>query len=280
MRLSRFLPALVVLALVVPLKAQQPSPVPPFGKAPPVRQAPVQPTGSQQPPQPRDPQALSVVQTAITALGGATAIGAIQTWRVQAQSSAQFNGATRAILWEQAGSEFRMASHFGTAGGDNVIVTGHGSPASVQGGTTKALPSHVISSLFIPALAGSILLNEFQNTNYTFQYVGTRTLNSKTVSVVRTVLLANPLGAQTWYFDMASGLPVRVEYRIAMISTPAASLSGAADLLNYQPVAGILYPFQIVQWRQGMQVDVVTLQSVNVNAAISSSDFDAAGGVQ
>ena len=287
MRFLRFLLTLVVLLLAVPLYAQQVPSLPPIGKMPaPTQQAPIQSSGSQQPPETRDPQALTVVQAAITALGGTAAIGQIQSWQVQAQAqgSQQMGGVASTLVWEQAGAEFRMASTSAATGKSSAIVTGHGSPASVQNGTTTALPPQVTSALFIPALVGSVLVNEFQNSNYSIKYQGQSTLNSKPVVAIRTSLTGKiateRLTAQVWYFDATTNLPVRVEYRLPTVNAADFSLPGAADLSNYQPVGGALYPFQIVTWRQGMQINVITLQSVNANGAISPTDFDATGGVQ
>ena len=230
----------------------------------------------------RDSRGLSIIQSALTAMGGVTAIGAVQNWQIlaQAQGSPQMGGMVKTVRWEQSGAEFRMSSTFAATGKTNATVTGHGSPATVQNGATAALPSHVVSALFIPALAGPVLLNEVQNTNYSVEDGGTQTLNSKSVVVVRTMLPTKPLTAQTWYFDATTNLPVRVEYRLPTVRTAAFSLPGAADFSNFRPVAGILYPFQIVTWRQGLQVEVITLQSVSVNAAVSPNDFDAAGGAR
>jgi hypothetical protein len=233
----------------------------------------------------RDQDALNTVQAAITALGGAAAIGTVQSWQAQGQAQGVApDGKTVSgtVTWEMAGSELRMASS--TNLGQQALLTGHGNPAMVGSGTSMSLPAHVITATFIPALVSSILLNRLQNSNCAFQYVGPQSLGQESVTVVKTVCLhvANyVVTAQTWYFDAASSLPVRVEFRRPSMTRPQLAASGAVGLSNYQQVSGVLYPFQILAYEQGKQTGTVTLQTVNVNPAIPASDFDPpTGGAQ
>jgi hypothetical protein len=264
---------------------QAPVPKGPFQKGPPtpIQQPSVQQT--QSPPNPvRDAQALTIIQAAITALGGATAIGQIQSWLIQAevQSSQEMGSTSSGLLWEKAGTEFRMASTPTASGQTSSIMTGHGNPVSVSNGTSNAVPAHVMSALFIPALVGSVLLTEFQDPNYSVQYSGSSTLNGKPVAVARTASTSSrtnfQVTGQTWYFDGVTGLPLRIEYTVPTANTPQISSTVAIDLSDYRPVAGTLYPFQIVESEQRKQLQTITIQSVNVNATISPSDFDPPAG--
>lgn len=236
---------------------------------------------------PRDAQAIAAVQRAIDALGGATAISQIQTWQAQAKTQTVTpagNTVNGTLSLEMSGAEFRMA--FTTPEISWSLVTGHGSPAVVNAsGTIRSIPSHVMRARFIPSLAAAILLRELNNPNYWIAASQSVTLASGPASVVVTGLVPADIGAavtpQKWYFDTASGLPVRVEYRIPSEGSPLATVMGAFDLSNYQSVAGILYPFHIIGYVMDEQVQTIDLTSVNENAPIAPSDFDApAGGAQ
>jgi len=236
----------------------------------------------------RDPQALEVLQTAITAMGGAALIGQIQSWQLQGQlQHTTTNGNEEGTFsWEAAGTEFRIQTV--TPSGTNVIVTGHGTPGVVSAGKSQAMPAHVVRAMFVPALIGSVLLKEFQDPNCSVESQNDTTLGSESVKVVTTTVRSSQMEAmvtpQTWYFDSNSGLPVRVEYRLPGMVGPRLYVASAHDFSNFQNVGGALYPFQIVTSRRGKQSDVVNLQSVIPNATISPDDFNAMptqpGGVQ
>lgn len=142
-----------------------------------------------------------------------------------------------------------------------------------------------MNALVIPPLVGPVLLSEFQDANHSFTNDGTTTLNSKTVNVIETVSTVPVdtyyVTAQTWYLDAATRLPVRVEYKVPAVTNPGVSFTGALDFSDWRPVFGTLYPFHIVRYWEGRQVEVITVQSVNLNGTISASDFDPpTGGAQ
>lgn len=274
MRSAKLVLFLCLIASISPSLSAQVAmwpPVPPYSNltAPPVR----------------DAKAEALVQSAITAMGGAGPIGQIQNWQVQAQvidtaNSGKFSGT---VLWQQAGLEFRMQSS--TASGTSAIVTGHGKPAAIVNGTAKALGGHVTRALFVPVLLGALLLQEFQNPNYSIESSGTSTVNSQSVVIVTIACRTSQTDAmvtpQTWYFSTSSGLPVRVEYRIPSAGGPRLYVAAAHDFSNYQNVSGVLYPFQITSYRLGKQARLTTVQSVNVNTQIAATTFDApTGGAQ
>ena len=232
----------------------------------------------------RDPQALVVVQAAINALGGATVIGQIQSWTIQGQmqGSDGNNNQSGTVIWQKAGPEFRMESDTDT--GAHYVVTGHGKPGSGVGTMTKSLPAHMIRAMFVPPLVGANLLAELQDQNWSIQSGGTALLGSEQTTVINTSSQTNRTDAlvtpQTWYFDSSSGLPVRVEYRLPGVTGPKLFLTAATNFAAYQAVVGALYPFQLTNFRQGNQSNVVTLTSISPNASVASSQFDAPGGVQ
>ena len=124
----------------------------------------------------RDSKAEEVVQSAITAMGGAGPIGQIQNWQVRArvEDLAENGKLSGSAIWEKAGEEFRMESS--NSNGDYAILTGHGKPATVTNGKAKALGGHISRALFVPALVGDQLVREFQNQDYSIEYGGTTTL--------------------------------------------------------------------------------------------------------
>ena len=79
---------------------------------------------------------------------------------------------------------------------------------------------------------------------------------------------------QEWYFDPNTGLPLRVEYHVPDPLNALNWAPGARDFANYQPVNGFLVPFQITNWVSGNSVSVTTISAVQLNIAVTESEFD------
>ena len=202
-----------------------------------------------------DPQAVAVVQAAITALGGATAIGQAQSWTFQAQMQGQHaNG---------------MASYMVSRDTDTGKVMG-------KDGTMKRAP--LIHSHFVPALVGAILLKESQDSAFTIQYGGTSTVDSRPVT---TIIFAFPDGskfpAQIWSFD-ASNLPVLIDFRLPAEIGARRSFPFVVALSDYRAVSGVMYPFQISSFVPGKSPQIVSVQALAASATAPTSEFNGPGG--
>lgn len=209
-------------------------------------------------PQPAsDPQAIAVVQAAITALGGATAIGQTQNWTFQAQMQ-------------------------GILANGNVTYTLSGvvptqPPTIVVNGVTKKVKAD--RSLFVPAVLGYVLLSEFQDQSFPLRFGGQVSLGSEAVTVVT---FSDPdipaLPAQKWYFDTATNLPARVEFQLPAAVGSKMSIAGVVEISDYKSIGGVLYPFNIVTRPEGGPPELIVMQSVSPSAATLSNDFNGAAG--
>jgi hypothetical protein len=142
-------------------------------------------------------------------------------------------------------------------------------------GTTR--PARAIHSLFVPALAGAILLKESQDPNFSLHYAGQSTLGSKPVSVVE--FSAGPIQfpSQIWCFD-AANLPVLVDFRLPAEIGARLSFYGVVALSDYRSVSGVLYPFRMVSSVWGQPPQIVTLQSVAPGATVPPNEFNGPAG--
>jgi len=204
-----------------------------------------------------DPQAVAVVQAAITALGGATAIGQAQSWTFQATLQGPIaNGSVGYTLgWDS------------------------GQAASVvqPNGTSKT--ARLTQSLFVPAVIAPVLLNQSQDPQFVMRYGGTTTINSKSVTAISFSVTAAPnFTSQTWWFDGTTGLPTRVQFQLPAEIGSRMSFPGLIDLSDYHTVSGISYPFRIVVLIGGRPPETITLQSVSSSTVAPSAAFDASSG--
>lgn len=169
-----------------------------------------------------DPQAVAVVQAAITALGGATAISQAHSWTFQAQTQGPHSNGNIDYT-------ISTDTDTGKRAGPN--------------GTMKAAPP--IHSHFVPALVAAILLKQSQDPALVLQFSGTSTIDSNPVTTIVFNFMIGPrYPAQIWTFD-AANLPVMVDFKEPATIGARASFPFVVALSDYHQVSGIMYPFQI-----------------------------------
>ena len=88
----------------------------------------------------RDSKSLQVIQASITALGGATAIGAVQSCVIQGsvQAAANTTNQSGTMTWEISGAESK--STFAGSQGTYVQDSGNGQAYTAVNGTSQSLP--------------------------------------------------------------------------------------------------------------------------------------------
>ena len=225
----------------------------------------------------RDSQALTVIQNAISALGGATNIGQAKDLKViaQRQASAASSTPSGKIVWEAAGAEFK--SDFPAAKGRSILTSGHGKPVRSVDGVSEPVAPYVVHAMFVPSLVGALLLRESQDPNRSFELLPQQPDNNA-VTIIKTYSVVNQSDRvateQTWYFDSGTGLPMRIEYRFPHPKNPNQFGTTSVDLSNFKPIENVLYPFQIVMSQLGLKMADVTVQSISVNTNLPPQDFD------
>ena len=230
----------------------------------------------------RDPQALLVVQQSLAAMGGATAAAqvtdAVCTGAVQPVARSQVKAST--FTWKIKGTDFRYQSSTGSS--TRIFVSGHGHPASVRDGVVKALSPHMALAnppFELPAL---VLAPEASDTRYTVTLGGSSTVEGTAAIKVHTRLetdvVTSLVTAQDWYFDVVTRLPLRVEHRLPDNLRPDHYVNAAEEYSDFRVVSGMLVPFRISLYEDGVQVAIVTLDSVKFNQGLSGADFDAPQG--
>jgi len=207
-------------------------------------------------PAPTDPQAVAVVQAAITALGGPAAIGKAQSWTFQAQmQGSHANGKVEYVMSTDTDTGKRIHPD----------------------GTMKAAPP--IHSHFVPALVGVILLKQSQDPTLIIQYGGTTTLDSKPVTVINFVFTVGNIRipAQIWTFD-AANLPVLIDFKSSAEVGARQSYPAVVSLSDYRAVSGVLYPFRISTFLPGRPPQNIAVESMDADVAVPVNEFNGPGG--
>lgn len=232
---------------------------------------------AQQAPQ-RDPQAVAAVQQAIAALGGAQALAAVAD-SVAVGQIAPTPGSwvkTSNFVWKDSGAEFRRERQTATA--TQVLLSGHGQPSATSNGITKKLFYHMTYTTPPFYVPGVVLLRELSDSRYSLILLGPATVSGRSAIRVRTSLQTNPVAAavtqQDWFLDVATGLPLRVEYRLPSTADAADFQSAAATFSDFRQVSGVLVPSSIAGEQQGAAVSLVTVTSVTFNSGVNPAEFD------
>jgi len=230
----------------------------------------------------RDPQAVAAIQNALAAMGGANAIARVQNVIAQgsmlpAQGSAIPIGSFR--MEDQFGAqahEFRDT--FQSPALNQSIVSGHGNPGLLSNGHTKNFNPWSGNSRLPVHLPVMILSAFLASANCSIVSAGQTTINGHAAIQIHfhidTDVVQQTLSIQDWYFDSATALPLRVEYRIPDTSNPTIFIGAAADFSDFRPVQGVLFPYRVTAYQDDKALAALTLTLVAVNQAISSSDFD------
>jgi hypothetical protein len=224
---------------------------------------PVSSTSQAAPQNASDPKAQAVVQAAINAMGGATAIGSLQSWTFQAQAEGRIaNGAIS----------------------EGLALSSSQNSSLPAGTTAKAPPPWAkLRSLFVPALASAILVKQSPDPNFTLKQAAPSYSAPNTAVVAFSVMTkaGSSIPAQRWYFDSTTSLPNRIEFILPAAIGPFEAFAGVVTLSNYKAIGGVLYPLQIVTFLQRERAaETITLQSVTPSTAATPSSTASTGGAQ
>ena len=231
--------------------------------------------------QQRDSAALAILTQATTALGGKSILAqftsAESTGSIQAVAGS--TAASGTFVWKHqfSASGYQFRSQFTSNGQTSILVSGTAGGASSTNGTVRTLPAQITLALYpvhLPAVVLSVFL---ANPNYTITLGSPVQVDGVNANHITVSINTDPVSqAQTpedWYFDPSSGLPLRVEFRLADAMDALQYTTGAADLANYQSVGGVLTPLLITNTENSVIVSTATITPVQWNYPVSASDF-------
>jgi len=235
----------------------------------------------------RDATAVGWVQLAINTMGGASAVGGIQDcvatgYLTPAAGNPQPAGAFK---WKNSGSQFRYENPSNN-GATSVFVSGSGAPALIQGdGSIKRLRSHMAKAPIAPHLVALVLLRVLNDQQISLASPEAAMVGGRASVRVHvwngTNEAKRAMSDQVWYFDAATGLPLRLEYKVPENDNLLVTTDTAVDFTDFRSVSGVVVPFQFTFYAAGAAYSSGKLDSVSFNTGISPDQFAApAGGVQ
>jgi hypothetical protein len=229
----------------------------------------------------QDPQALTVFQSSISAMGGSSQWASIQDWTItgtltatgSSQSSSTFN-------WIGSGLEFRLERD--TSSTTSVFVSGHGSPAWLRNGNQTAIKEYVARANPPFYLPGVLLSLELSNQALTIHYVGPTLLNGTSAIQVHVCDNSDAQGTlvtpHDWFFDPTSFLPLQVQFRLPPNENPSSYINGTMTFSAFQQVASLLVPKKIVLSKSPTPTESFVLRSIVFNSGVPQSMFNSVQG--
>jgi len=233
-----------------------------------------------QPPPTRDPAALAVLNQAIVAMGGLSAVTSIQTIQVQGHMTLRDSGENSSfqLSYLIANNGVRFSRSKTTSKGVSIFGSGKGVPfLSLPNGRTETFGHHMATAVPYEHPALAILL-DIQNTNYSI----TMAPPSKD-GFIRihaeddTSDDSRSTSPQDWYLDPSTYVPARVEYKLPDAFHPSVTQFTACKYLSYQLAGTEIVPSSIeVDDSDGAVADI-KLDAFTFNVTLTDN-FDMPGG--
>ena len=228
----------------------------------------------------RDPQAQLVTQRALNALGGTGlfsqfggAVALVQRANVANAKPLKFEDG-----WNSSSHEFRRESP-----GGSVLVSNHGKGRLKHTNGTSDLPPHVSYGIAPYYLPGAVLYADLKDPQVGFKYVGAESVGGSNAVHVQiwnsSGVLQNRQSVQDWYFDLETGLPLKVGHRIAVMYDGAKFIPVTTEYRNFQQISGVFTATELIEEYPGQTEIVNQLASLSLVANLPASDFEV-GGVQ
>jgi len=232
----------------------------------------------------KDAAAVNTLQVAIQALGGNSAVLGINdsviTGTLTPTKGSWMQPAT--FVWKTSGQEFRYEMQFQSS--TQVFASGHGRPVVSKKAGVKPLFYHIVYGALpfhVPAL---VLLSKVADPDTALANAGPGAALGKAAAKVQvntgTDKPTLSVTQQLWYIDAGSGLPLRVEYRAPQDTNMASWVDIAMEFGDFRQINGVLVPFAITTYEDGIAVSLLSVDSVQFNVGVAPSEFDLLGGGQ
>jgi hypothetical protein len=230
----------------------------------------------------RDPQALTILQRSLSAMGGVAAVNVRDTVAgVQGTTLGVDGRSTFTATLKTLGlRRFKMESS--TADGPFVLVVTDAGAASKSGGReVNSVPTKMVANggiLHIPLLS---VLAEWVQADRVLEYVGLETIGSENVHHIRLQRprpLTDTAAEEAPPFDLfvstRTMLLVRLIYPMHSPSNIRISEPVTVDYSDYRFVSGLAIPFSVTQTIRGQVIKEFQVTSFAVNQGLAQSEFE------
>jgi hypothetical protein len=236
----------------------------------------------------RDPQAVSILTQAITAMGGAPPTDSVATGTVTIVAGSTTENGTIRILTRASD---QSAEHIQFGGEAHAVIYSRGLANEVVRGATKASSLELAASSHSPDFPLPLLAAALNDADVSVQYVGQETVDNtatqhirfwNTYASKRGMEVLSEFTTKDLWVDATTGLPRKLAYerREGRRAVPHIRIEVAYS--NWQSANGLLYPYLIEKSWNGTPWATITIQNVTFQNGLGDGDFpvEAGAGVQ
>lgn len=228
----------------------------------------------------RDPKAISIIQSAVNAMGGANPNDSSASGTVTITAGSETDSGTITILTR------------GSTQSVEQIATGNGTQKTVYSNGLANDSNHIAAknsySLELAASSQStvfplpMLSAILSSPDSALLYVGLENINDVACNHVQVwntyasqpdLQFLSPFTYREIWIDAKTGLPMKIAYSIRDGSGAVPSTAAETVYSNYQKVGGVLYPFQVSRSLNGTSWMTISITNVAFNTGVTDSTF-------
>jgi len=225
----------------------------------------------------RDQTAVQTVTQALNAMGGLAAWSQVTDATVKGQFQSPASSDTHErVTWKSRGMSIRY--EYSSPDGKSVAVVdqGKGHRQDSTGNVTEM--DHRVSLTLFPAhLPGVALLSLLNSPDRSLSVVPATGSESNTIHVRSEKQMAKPgfsrITRQDWYFDLTTGLPIRVEFYLPDLKNQRFDGTATVTYTRWQTASSIQIPQTMQILYDGVLQSTVSLGAPSFNQGLSVSDF-------
>lgn len=228
---------------------------------------------------PRDSQAVAVLQTSLSAMGGtvpsdAVATGVVVTVAGSETETGTIRVATRQL--DQSREDIRTPTRIRS------VIFSKGLASRGLDSTMESLSLQLAASSQSPLFPSVLIVGALSDPDVAIQYVALEETDSAKVHHVRfwNSFASNPdlqtlaeLTVRDLWVDTVSGVPVKLAFDHRDGGEAAPRIPVAVFYGDYKSTGGLLIPFAISRWFNGTPWQTITIQQVSLNVGLTDSDF-------
>ncbi len=236
------------------------------------------PAPAQQPPQ-RNPQAVALVQQAVTVMGGVAPADSVATGTIDLVAGSKAETGTIRILTRGVD---QTAEEIVTPDGTRQVVYSREQAREAEGNSAKPLQLELVVTSQSACFPLPLLAAALNHPDTAFEYLGQETLDGLAVHHIRfwNTFSSNPklrhlaeFSVKDLWIDAASGLPHKLSFDRRAAGGAEPRIPVEVFFSDYRNVSGVLYPFRMEKHFNGTPWATITINNVQLNAGLTDAAF-------
>lgn len=233
--------------------------------------------------QPKDPQAITILNDVISAGGGAQAIGSLQDFTAKGTITFNYaNSVASPVTIKGRGlTQFRLDASLPEGMFSWAVTNGSGFRREATGETAN-IPYHNAINLGVLTLPYAKMNAALSDSNIQVTYIGLQSIQGQQFYQIRISSHAGPtdpsgklqtLQTADYFVDPASYHLLAIQDHTHPVQTFTKDVTHAVYFSDFRTISGILVPFSIVEKINDQKVWSTQLSDITFNGGLTDTDF-------